>query len=64
MGRRVEAKSWKPRATIDVRKKRDVRYWSERLGVTREELAVIVEEVGERAAAVATVAGVPLNGQD
>jgi hypothetical protein len=60
MGRRADARSWKPRETIDVRKKRDLRYWSEQLRVSREELVVIVEEVGDRAATVATVAGVAL----
>jgi len=60
MEQRREPKSWQPRDTIDLNRGSDVRYWTERLGVTPEELSVIVAEVGDRAAAVATVAGVVL----
>ena len=55
-----EARSWRPRETIDITRPADVRYWSQRLGVTAEELTDLVDEFGDRAAAVATAAGVVL----
>ncbi|HWA62184.1 MAG TPA: DUF3606 domain-containing protein [Caulobacteraceae bacterium] len=55
-----ERRSFKPRDTIDLTRSSDVRYWTRRLGVTPEELRVVVEQVGDCAAAVATEFGVPL----
>ena len=41
-----------PRERIDLRDGADVDYWTQKLGVSREQLAAIVAIAGERAADV------------
>lgn len=57
-----EARSWSPPDVIDLHDGETVSYWTSRLQVTVNELADIVAEVGDRAAAVATVCGRPVSG--
>ena len=57
-----QARSWSPPDVIDLGDGETVRYWTGRLQVTAGELAEIVAEVGDRAAAVATVCGRPVTG--
>jgi hypothetical protein len=52
-----ESRSWKPREVIDRHSVDDMRYWSERMGVTEDELREAIADVGPRVAAVATVFG-------
>ena len=62
MSREEEARSWSPPDVIDLEDRETVSYWTRRLQVTACELAEIVAEVGDRAAAVATVCGRPVAG--
>jgi len=55
-----EDRSWSPPDVIDLADRRTVSYWTRRLQVTPGELAEIIAEVGDRAAAVATVCGRPI----
>ena len=57
-----ESRSWSPPDVIDLGDGETVDYWTRRLQVTPGELADIVAEVGDRAAAVATVCGRPISG--
>ena len=56
-----EDRSWSPPDVIDLRDRRTVSYWTQRLQVTQNELAEIIDEVGDRAAAVATACGRPVS---
>lgn len=38
-----EPRSWKPRNVIDRRNAEDLRYWSERFGVSEEELREAID---------------------
>jgi hypothetical protein len=38
-----EPRSWKPRKVIDQRNAEDLRYWSERFGVSQEELREAID---------------------
>ena len=57
-----EARSWSPPDVIDLGDGKTVSYWTSRLQVTANELADIIAEVGDRAAAGATVCGRPVSG--
>ena len=57
-----EARSWSPPDVIDLHDAQTVSYWTSPLQVTANELADIIAEVGDRAAAVATVCGRPVTG--
>jgi hypothetical protein len=43
MATESEPRSWKPRKTIDRRNSQDLRYWSERFGVSEEELREAID---------------------
>jgi hypothetical protein len=54
MGRKhEEQRSFESCRTIDVGDERALRFWSRRLGVTAEEIAEVVREVGPNSTAVA-----------
>jgi len=54
LGRReTEACSFEACRTIDVTDQRAMRFWSDRLGVTPEEIVQVVKEVGPNTTAVA-----------
>lgn len=48
------------RARISMEEDYEVRYWTEKFGVTRDQLAAAVEKAGSSAAAVAKELGKPL----
>jgi hypothetical protein len=52
-----EPRSWKPREVIDRKSADDVRYWSARFGVAKDELLAVIAEKGPRIAALATEFG-------
>jgi hypothetical protein len=56
-----ESRSWSPPDVIDLHDHETVSYWTRTLQVTPGELAEIIDEVGDRAAAVATVCGRPVS---
>jgi len=51
--REAERRAFQACRTIDVTDRRAMRFWSDHLGVTAEELAEVVREVGPNATAVA-----------
>jgi hypothetical protein len=48
-----EARTFETERAIDVQDETAVRFWTERFGVSREELIEVVKEVGPNATAVA-----------
>lgn len=48
------------RTRISLREEHEIRYWSEKFGITREELADAVEQVGTSANAVAIYLDKPI----
>lgn len=52
-GRDAEHRAFECSHTIDVNDGRCMRFWSQRLGVTAEEIAAVVKEVGPNTTAVA-----------
>jgi len=57
-----EPRSWKPKVVIDRRSADDMRHWSERFGVSEDELREAIGQLGPRTATLATQFGcvVPL----
>jgi hypothetical protein len=53
MGSNDERRSFEASRTIDVSDEHALRFWSNRLGVTPEEIADVVREVGPNTTAVA-----------
>jgi len=51
--REAERATFEACRTIDVTDRQAVRFWSDRLGVTPEEIAQVVKEVGPNTTAVA-----------
>lgn len=49
----VERRSFEDCRTIDVTNEQALRFWSERLGVTADEIAAVIKEVGPNSTAVA-----------
>jgi hypothetical protein len=45
---------WKPKEVIDRHSADDLRHWSERFGVSEDELREAISEVGPRTATLAT----------
>lgn len=58
--REAEARSFAPPRTIDVGDPRAMRFWSEKWGVSQEEIAEAVREVGPNSTAVALKLEAPL----
>jgi hypothetical protein len=52
-----EPRSWTPKEVIDRRSADDMRHWSERFGVSEDELREAICEVGPRTATLATQFG-------
>jgi hypothetical protein len=51
--RRVERKGFEESRIIDVTNKHAMRFWSQRLGVSEEEIAEVIRQVGPNTTAVA-----------
>jgi len=56
---RTQSRSWRPSEAIDLANDAQVGAWAARLCVTPGELREMIEEMGDRAAVVATEPSVP-----